>query len=250
MRIRREQMEVFEQAAVQGLEQRLFTHLQECFPKHCQVLGEAAIRALIRFGCDRAAHHGFTAEPGQRLYLDLMLLLGSHFDEDPQLPWAAEILADRSQPDQGARAQRLHAKACEYLDRALGPNNQHLDGALRQIRQETLEGFARSGAGSFENYMIMRLSMLYPEKCQYIREDCLRNLIQRGVSFARSYGLTTERGVVLSIALMFFLGSAFDTDPQFPWAAAVLNEPSIPDPPTRANRLYAEALAYLDRWLA
>lgn len=50
--------------------------------------------------------------------------------------------------------------------------------------------------------------------------------------------------------LMFLLGSGFDTDEQFPWAAAVLEHGSIPDGAQRADRLYDEARGQLKKWLA
>src|SRR2546425_578127 len=48
------------------------------------------------------------------LYLDLMCLLGSSFDTDPQIPWASEMLADRSFPTQDERIDRVHTHCWEY----------------------------------------------------------------------------------------------------------------------------------------
>jgi hypothetical protein len=48
---------------------------------------------------------------------------------------------------------------------------------------------------------------------------------------------------------MFLLGSGFDKDPQFPWAENVLNDKSIPDESTRVDRLYKEAMTFMEKWL-
>ena len=47
------------------------------------------------------------------------LLFGSAFDTDPQFPWAAEIL--QSADHQMFRAELLHEKANEYLERSPRP---------------------------------------------------------------------------------------------------------------------------------
>lgn len=49
---------------------------------------------------------------------------------------------------------------------------------------------------------------------------------------------------------MFILGSGFDSDPQCPWATAILQEGSAMEQDVKANRLYNAAMAALEQWLA
>jgi hypothetical protein len=49
---------------------------------------------------------------------------------------------------------------------------------------------------------------------------------------------------------MFILGSGFDADPQFPWAAAILDDPSVGHPDQQAQRLHLAAMQHLEKWLA
>ena len=49
---------------------------------------------------------------------------------------------------------------------------------------------------------------------------------------------------------MLILGSGFDADPQFPWAAAALKDGPAADPNERAKRLHGAAMQYLEKWLA
>ena len=245
--IRREQMDLFEQEAVRNFENRMLAHLQECFPKHSKFLGEPGVRQVIRCGLERAKGYGLETERGLRLYVDLMFLLGSGFDADPQLPWAAEILNDKKLPDEAFRIDRLHEKATEYLDKVGGARNEHIDRVLRQIRQERIEAFPASRSA---DYILPWLNLLHPEKCQYVGEACLRRLLERGVERAEAHGLASPRGVLVCVALMFILGSGFDADPQFPWVAAILNDPSGDHPDQRAQRLHLAAMEYLEKWLA
>ena len=77
----------------------------------------------------------------------------------------------------------------------------------------------------------------------------VRKLIRDSIESAKAYTITTERGVVLYTALAFLLGSGFGKDPQFPWAAKVLNNESILDENARVDLLYKEAMAFLEKWL-
>lgn len=249
LQIRQEQMEVLEQAVLRNFERRAMRHLQESFPKHARFMGEAGLQKVVGHGLERARAHGLVSERGQLLYLDLMLLVGSDFDQDPQLRWAGEVLADQAAAE-GDRVARLHAAATAYLERVVGPNGEYIDRALQKLRQTPVEGFVTSGGGDFETYMRARLEAIYPEKCAHLGEDGVRALVRQGVVCARSHGLTTERGVVTAILLMLFLGSGFATDPQFPWAAAAIKDPAAAEPSARAERLYAAAKDYLQRWLA
>ena len=94
------------------------------------------------------------------------------------------------------------------------------------------------------------LSNLFPEKYEYIGEDCVNGLIQLGVESAKRYEITGERGLAVYIGLMFILGSGFDNDPQFPWAAEILNDETITDQIERVNGLRSAAMLALEQWPA
>ncbi len=94
LKIRAEQIEVFEQAAIRNFIERMVVYMQETFPKHYEILGRDKVRDLVRYGIEQAKAHELTAERSIRLYTTLMLMFGSRFDADPQYPWADEILDD------------------------------------------------------------------------------------------------------------------------------------------------------------
>lgn len=241
-------MDVFEQAAVRGFERRTIDHLKEYFPKSCEILGERRLREIIRLGWDKAKGYGVTAESGVRLYVSLMFMLGSHFDADPQLPWAAEILADPEVSDEVERINGLYERAMAYLEEVAGAKNEHLDAALQKVRQAKMASLPEPSSPDFYRHVLARLAEIFPQKFRHVGELNARRLIQRGVESAGSYGLTEARGAAIYTGLMFMLGAGFDKDPQFPWAATVLNDESVDHKGQKVERLYGEALAYLDRW--
>jgi hypothetical protein len=245
MKIRPSQISEFERADAPHVAPRLARHAREAFPKHCGYLGEEGVEEAVQYAFKEGASHNLTLASSIQLFLDLMFLLGRGFDHDVQLPWAVQILSDSSIGDEMVRMRTLHAKAIEYLDKVSGPNNEFIDAAQVRIGQES-PGISRSGA-EFENDMIQRLWRVFPEKCTYLCEDILKQVIQRGIALARQYELKQARAVVVLTGLTFMLGSHFDTDPQFASINQALNE-SAGESGARADRLYQAAIEYLKQW--
>ncbi|MFC1712435.1 hypothetical protein ACFL6S_02135 [Candidatus Poribacteria bacterium] len=250
LEIRKEQMEVFEQAAVKNFEDRVIEHLEESFPKRCSALGEARVRGIIRYGWEQAKGYGLISERGVCLYVTLIFALGSGFDADPQLPWAAEALKDDNIEDEVARIDEIYDSAEDYFDNVAGDDNEYLDEALRRAREESSYDISEPEVESLENRIAGMLNNLFPEKYEYIGEDCVNGLIQLGIESTKRYDITSERGVAIYIGLMFILGSGFDNDPQFPWAEMILNDEAITDQTERVDGIYAAAVSALEQWPA
>jgi hypothetical protein len=254
MIIRSEQMRALEEASWRGFEDRMIERVRTYFPKPAEQLGEAQLRVLIRYAAKRAERHKLTHERSIALYLDMMFVLGSNFDEDSQIPWAAAILADHTLPTQADRIDRLHKEGWEYglkieVDfQSPAENRSRLIEAIGEARRKGIEDMSPQESKSTSNEIILRLQTLFPAKCGIIGNDCVRGLVKNAFETASQYGIVNARGAWLFSALMFLLGTGFDSDPQFPWASQVLSEGFITDGAVRTNRLYDEARAALKRW--
>lgn len=252
--IRSEQMETL---SVRGFEDRTLPHLQEFFPRHHAVLGEERLRHVISLGLGKARSYGVNAESNIRSYIDLMCLLGSGFDADPQMPWAAKILNDRTATETD-RIKHLYAKALDYIDqvtpdyRRLVANSPKAPGIeeLQRLRQEPAQPVAAHARPEFASRLLLRLRQVFPAKCQYLGDDLVLKTIAYGTAAAEAHGINIERGLILYVTIIFIVGAAFDSDPQVPWAGAVLNDPALTDPVRKVDRLYAEAVSFLNRWFA
>ncbi|MGH9689274.1 MAG: hypothetical protein ACRD5K_19575 [Candidatus Acidiferrales bacterium] len=109
--IRKEQIEVFRAPALKAYEDRMIAHLCRCFPTKCQAQSEADLREMIRHGVRTAAKYGFTTERHVCKYIDLMMVYGQEFADDPELPWARAILHDKTQAAPGIIMDRLYNEA-------------------------------------------------------------------------------------------------------------------------------------------
>ncbi|HRF61751.1 MAG TPA: hypothetical protein PK708_02445 [Candidatus Competibacter sp.] len=281
--MRKSQMEAFEHVAAQRFAEGLLDHFQTFFPQHAAVLGNAQLQRALRYSLQRAESRGLGTERAVYLYIALMFMLGSGFDEDPQLPWAArEVEAEKAAPSTpegtagagvaetepaktadgavsakedaplqetaDARIERLYGHAMLFLDKAVGPSNEFLRQTLVVFSQpQVFEGLP--AAPSFGHRLLLLLQMLTPEKYRALGEGPLRNLVRYGYENAKRYGITTEPGIMNYVALAFMLGSGFDRDPLYPWAAAALSDPGQIDPTQRGALLREAALAHLVKCL-
>jgi hypothetical protein len=249
LQIRKEQYEELGKVSLKRFEDSMVEHIKEYFPKCFEIHKEPLIRKVILYAVDRAESYGLITERDVCLYINLVFLLGSNFDTDPQMPWAAAILNDETITDSVIRIDKLHDKGMEYLDQVAGVENEYLGRALLKVREISIEDFAKIPTGNAGDIAATQLQKIWRRKRQQMGETILARLIRDGIESAKGHNLTSERGVVLYTVLMFFLGSGFDKDPQFPWAENVLNDKSIPDESTRVNRLYEEAIAFMEKWL-
>ena len=249
--MRQTQMATFEQAAVHNFENRLLEHLREFFPKHCEILGDEQVRKVICLGIEQAKQYDLVSARDLYFYVGLMFMLGSYFDQDPQLPWAARILKDENIVYSHDRIDRLHERAMAFLNEAAGKESQYFDRALRKICELPVSALSRTGEDkelSFGDYVLKLLYALFPEKYQAVSDPAIRQMVRHGYQVARGYNLTDEKGITLYIILMFMLGSGFNSDPLYSWAEAILEDTTLTDPVKKGEALYRSAMAYLGKW--
>jgi hypothetical protein len=256
MIIRESQLRSLEQACQTSFETRMVERIRTYFPKHAQLLSDPQLIAIIRLADRRAQTHILTTERSVAMYLDLMCLLGSGFDEDPQIPWAAKMLRDRLLPTQDERMDQLHVRGWEFARRASEDFKELVEKgdssrfrvAIGYIRRKDTANLTAETARALEGEIRAQLRELFPVKSSLIGEDCLRALVTKAFQSAFSNGIRNARGVSLFAALMFTVGAGFDRDPMLPWALDVLVTHPDPDPVTRTNRLFSEALRALKAW--
>jgi len=106
-KIRALQMNALSVDAVKDFEARMLVHLMEFFPAEYTQLGEEKVRAMVRYGIERAATYGIRSERGVCSYVDVMFAYGCEFDRDMSLSWAQSILLESEPRDEVDRANRL-----------------------------------------------------------------------------------------------------------------------------------------------
>lgn len=94
LKIRKEQMAVFQEFMRTQFEDQMVRHLRSRFGEELIATSEQDLRTMIRAGTDKAARYEVTTEDDVRCYLEFMVTLGSDFDTNPACSWAGDILRE------------------------------------------------------------------------------------------------------------------------------------------------------------
>lgn len=250
--VRSSQLHALRHAAWKNFEDEMWDHWSAYFPVDCELMGERSARKAIRYGIERADAAGFTMKGEMCRYIDLSLSLGSDFDKDPLLPWAAEILAQTCPVEVKAkRMDMLHDRAMSHLREVVGADGASYRRAMTRARRVTYEQAALAGGvRPFETAVRAWLGTLYPQKFEALREATWKAFFAFGCDDADKYGMTNEAATLLHFTVMFMLGSHYARDPQVAWASEVLRNTALVDPEAKARALVARVMMQLDKVFA
>ena len=223
-------------------------HLKEFSPRHAQVVGDRYLHSAIELGIKRAETYGVTNPGLLRFYVELMLMFGSYFDVDPLYPWVAAILRDPSLDEEAVRMRRLYDAVVRYIDAIGGPGQ---DAPVRAVRNlsELMSAGTPAAAMATEQSALEVLARIYPERCAYLGESLIMQLIRRGPETAMRHDMATGEGIALVIGMMFGIGVGFAEDPLWPWIQATLCSQDTKSPEQRSGRLLKRTQIYVDRAL-
>lgn len=232
------------------------------FPAHVAAMGDAALGRFVGLAVERAAyHHALAARAGELpprgggaaslaqdslRFAGTMVMLGSGFETDGLLPWAAEILAAEGR-EATWRIQTLFRATLTWREETAGPHEHHLEAALRRIRAHPFMQAPSEEVGDEE--IIAFVEQVYPERAKVAPRAALGRLPGQARALAERHGIADERAPAMLAVLLFMLGHAIDEDPQYPWVKRALTAP-LERGVGRVWRLYADAMVYVERVLA
>jgi hypothetical protein len=242
--IRQAQFEVFRKQPRLRFEGEMAAYLKSYFPFEA---AEADLDSWVSTGLDRAAEYGFLTYSESAQYLALMAILGSGFDQDPQIPWTAEIISDPNGTSLD-RITNVFDKAIEYLDAIAGPKCTWFVRAKLRVKKQDMTVLdrgvhPRALAGRIRDVLVR----LYPQKAAVIGERALNQVVKSAIERTEQRGERSARATLIHAVHMYYLGSDFDRDPCFPWAGATLSDGSAGSVDDRYARMHQLSIEYLVR---
>lgn len=243
MIIRKAQIDELGQVTMQIFEDEMVAHLAEFSPALFNVIKEEQMRAVVKSGIKRAEQYGFTFRGPIRLFLEMMLLYGSHFDSDPQYPWAVEIL--QKDLPQMERAEQLHEKILDYQKEVSGEKAVNTRKALRDLLAMT-KNPPESSPKTFGADIRREMNRAYPQKVKYIGDEAVTEIIREGSEEGEKYNFQNVRARGLLVVLRFAFGHGCTDDLLYPWISRTLRDERIIDPEARAKRLEKKAVTWLE----
>jgi hypothetical protein len=238
MKIRQDQIAAFGIAAQEDSERKLLRGLTEQFPRCESIYGEAALAAMVRLGIERAKEHRLEAEADIQRYLWLMLLFGSHWERDPQIPWAAAALAPTESMTPSDQIGRLWEQAQAWRQRVMGVDDTLHLAAIRNIQGKSVEDLCKNPSRS-QRDLLVQLASMFPSKFTEVGAQPLYELTRHAVEACKPFDMMDRWAVVLVAELMFLLGAGFVADPLHPWASESLKGQSVDSVDQKLERLLA-----------
>jgi hypothetical protein len=242
--IRREQMDAFRNQPRLAFESEMAAYLKRYFPFEA---ANADLPRWVQSGLDRAAQYEFATYNESAQYLALMAILGAGFDEDPQIPWAAEMIGDSDNAPED-RITRVFDRAIEFLDAISGPNCSWFVRAKIRVKNQDMSILNQmEDPAEFAARIREILVDLYPQKAAVIGEPALEQLVNSAVERSANRGQESATAALIHAVHMYYLGSEFDQDACYPWAGATLADPSGGSVEERYAHMHQLSIDYLDR---
>jgi hypothetical protein len=240
--IKSSQFDALVAARVGQFEDELLGKIETVFPRETDRLDDDGMREVVRLGMARAQVHWFSADEDVFAYVALTIMLGAWFDEDPQLPWAAEQLVAPGASE--ARAKPLYARAMRHLDEVAGEHNEFLIRALIRLRDTTLDLLDDLTPEELPDAIVAVLERVYPEKAAAQGEAATRAVVADAIALAAEHGLPLNAGALVFASFALMCGAGIARDPQLPWVAEMLA--SDADGEAKLALLYEHAQGFIE----
>lgn len=115
------------------------------------------------------------------------------------------------------------------------------------VRSELLQAFERSAFEGFVAEMIERAWQYSPPLCKTLKDEELDLAVRSAIARAAGRGFAQRGSARFFLETSIALGSEFDEDPQYPWAAETLASDRFWSPMDKADALHARVVKHVER---
>lgn len=214
LKISKAQKTMFRAIAVRKFEQTMIVHLQSLAPEHTKAMGEESLLLFIHSARKEALSFGIKQKETTRIWLELSMLWGIDFPNDPQFSFARKILDQER--DELLRMRSLHRKAQAFILSSNGSGPNYFQNALKRAALLDFSDKLHKTASN-DTEISQFLATLWPEKHKAVGSADMLRLVEASHIRATSHQLDAGAGPIIYSILAFFIGVGCITDPQFPW---------------------------------
>lgn len=105
------------------------------------------------------------------------------------------------------------------------------------LRTEQVEMIQKPKVDQLLRWIERHLIQYFPERARAMGPEKLRAFVEDSYECCNDLGITTSACICKFTDMRFALGEEFYLTPNFPWAARILNDPSIPDVNERVEQM-------------
>ena len=117
------------------------------------------------------------------------------------------------------------------------------------VRSDLFQAFERSAFEGFVAEMIERAWQYSPGLCKTLKDEELDRAVRSAIDRAARHGFKQRGSARFFLQTCIALGSEFDEDPQYPWAAETLAWDRFWSPMDKADALHAQVAEHVERVL-
>jgi hypothetical protein len=236
--INENQMAALKQRSLHHFEDEMMEHCAEFSPQLCKTLQEEQLRDVVVLAIQRAKEFGFSFRGPVRLYIEMVLLFGSDFANDPQYSWVQAFHRDKMGGVELYRAKHLQQKLCDYLKAVHGPDDTYVIAAIEHSDIE-LSNYPASSVSDPRQVCQHELTRVFPQKVDYAGAEALSLLIDSSLETCENLRISSLPGQLLICGLAFSFGHRCLDDPLYPWISkTVMNAPPDDGPDALVARLH------------
>ncbi|MFO0632218.1 MAG: hypothetical protein U0168_05135 [Nannocystaceae bacterium] len=122
-------------------------------------------------------------------------------------------------------------------------------GTMLALREPQLDGMLAAQTREHVQEAVAHVRQCFPDHAAALGAQGTRAWAEHALARAAHHGLVELPDALAYLEVMCTLGRDFDVDPKYPWAAAILRDPAILHPSSRAEELVHTTLQFLEQLL-
>lgn len=203
------------------------------FPRKTRSLGKQNVNAFIDLIIKKTSEYQLTRRDQVKQYLELALILGSHFDDDPLLKkWIQESIK---------KAYKSSSSLIQLKDTLAEPMRNSMGDEMSVYRQRLIsimqKNICHLATITNVEHIIPFVKSLYPERCAELPVEAIPHLYEKSLPFYLKQGFYSYKSHSLLLSIQLFLGYGVFSDPLYPWVIKLTSYDSTISDEQRINTL-------------
>ncbi|ATZ10347.1 hypothetical protein [Erwinia amylovora] len=200
------QVDVLKKLSFANYLNEIMQHYEIMFPLLIPLLKKECFRSFVEQGIVLAKESGYTQRGPVRLYLDMMIIFGSHFEQDPLFK-KLKVEEDKN-VSQIEKSVTLYTLLGKYLKTVYGLSGLYFKESIRVFQRLNIKTLP-VGINVSNNELHELLRGIYPQRYDFATSDSIDELITLSDEYCRRHGLKNQNNKSYLILVMFLFGCSF-----------------------------------------
>lgn len=203
------QVDMLKKISIESYIDEITEHCGVIFPRLILLHRKEGFCSYIQKGITLAKNAGYTQRGPVRLYIDMMIILGTNFERDP-------LLQRLKMEEQKVLPQLERSVMCcelldDYLARVYGENGCFFKESLRKFKKYSVK-FPHEKIRSSNEELHELLRGIYPQRYDFAGYDAVNDLVTLSGIGCERHKLKRDSHKSYLVLIMFLFGCSFEQD--------------------------------------